>query len=103
MKHNLQKSIILEKLFGLIIRLQSESENFLERQGDLQQWYNRGYADGMLKGLQELGCCEQIPAGVRTDAADAVAGCRWLPWGRAYHHGSEKGRREAHEALQNPD
>ena len=32
-----------------------ETEGYLDRQDDPQLWYNRGYANGMVKALRELG------------------------------------------------
>ncbi len=91
---------LLPDLRMLLARLYDETAGFLERSDDLQAWYNRGYANGMIEGFRERDLRAELPEGVELDAPDIIAGHEMLPWGRAYRHGWETGRREALEVLE---
>jgi len=93
------RDALLNRLLELIHRLYSETEGFLDDAADQQLWYNRGYANGMLKALRELGYGERLAADLEADPHDLISGQESLPWGRAYCHGVEVGFREAHEVL----
>ena len=45
---------LLDQLISLVQELRKESESYLEEQQDAQKWYNRGYANGIVLGLQEI-------------------------------------------------
>ncbi|MGA7978733.1 MAG: hypothetical protein WCA32_00730 [Chromatiaceae bacterium] len=93
-------SAVLPQLLELICDLYEESQEFLEQTGDAQLWYNRGYANGMIDALSELGYKEHVVAVVDPDEGEVAAGHELLPWGKAYRHGWEKGRQETHEVLE---
>ena len=91
---------LLDQLLALIERLYGETEGFLSAPDDQQLWYNRGYANGMVKALRELG---QEAGLARLDGIDpdaVIAGHEPLPWGKAYRHGFETGERETHEITE---
>ena len=90
---------LLERLLRLTERLQIESAEFADRPEQEQLWYNRGYANGMLTALCELGYGERITGRVSRDPGDILDGCEALSWGRAYRHGEEVGYRETREVL----
>jgi len=91
---------ILERLLQLAARLYAETDGFEQHSEDGQLWYNRGYANGMLAGLGELGHTEAIrTAGITPDPGDIAADQALLPWGKAYTHGYEVGYRETREVL----
>ena len=90
---------ILSQLLDLIARLYDETDGFADNPGDAQLWYNRGYANGMVKALSELGQGEQVTERITPDAADVIAGQEVMAWGKAYQHGLETGHRETFEIL----
>ena len=96
---------ILDQLGGLLRQLYAESDGFLERQDDAQLWYNRGYANGMAEALRDLGHGPAVPQDLALDIdapdiRDALAAASLMPWGRAYAHGVEMGRKETFEVLE---
>ena len=90
---------ILRQLLDLITRLYEETAGFADNPGDAQLWYNRGYANGMVKALSELGQGALVAERVTPDAADVIAGHEVMAWGKAYQHGLETGHRETFEIL----
>ncbi len=82
-----------------MVELFEESEGYLDRQDDPQLWYNRGYANGMVSALCELGYDGRVKALVAPDPYDAAGDQEHLPWGRAYAHGREMGRGETFEVC----
>ena len=85
---------VLEKLVNLIDKLYQESADFSEQPEETQLWYNRGYANGMLKALTELGHQAQLPSSLKNDSPTILSSVRWTPWGKAYQHGLEQGCQE---------
>ena len=96
---NHRRDPVLDQLLELIVSLYSESEGFLEDPGDQQLWYNRGYANGIIKALREMGYAGRLAPELKADADDVISGQEALPWGRAYCHGLEVGSRETYEVL----
>lgn len=92
---------LLDQLLDLIDRLRRDSDGFLNEPGDQQRWYDRGYANGMVRALTHLGHAEQL-GGRALDDPDALAAHRALPWGKAYRHGETMGERETHEITGTP-
>jgi len=90
---------ILSQLLDLVARLYDETAGFADNPGDAQLWYNRGYANGMVKALEELGQGGRVAERVTPDAADVIAGHEIMAWGKAYQHGLETGHRETFEIL----
>jgi hypothetical protein len=95
--HNRQA--ILQRLLVLVQQLYAETEGLAESEADLQLWYNRGYANGMLKALQAQGYEAQMAGLVAADPEDYQVGQEFLPWGKAYWHGFGMGENECREAL----
>ena len=96
---NPQKASVLQRLLQLVAELYGESSQLSPQDADLQLWYNRGYADGMVKALGSLGYRREladIAAGSDLSLSDAE---RFLPWGKAYKHGLEMGERETLDVL----
>jgi hypothetical protein len=91
---------LLDQLLDLIDRLRGETADFLERPGEQQLWYNRGYANGMVSALLRLGAARSLGARVPDDG-EAIAAQQTMPWGRAYRHGEEMGSRETFEITGN--
>ena len=94
---------ILSRLISLIHRLQGESDGFLEHQDVAQLWYNRGYADGIVAAIRELGHGESLPSdlaqGPDPDLEQAIRAQALMPWGKAHAHGVEMGHKETFEVL----
>lgn len=88
---------ILRQLLDLVARLYDESAGFADNPGDAQLWYNRGYANGMVKALAELGQQAAVAGRIQPDADDVNVGHEVMAWGKAYQHGFETGYRETHE------
>jgi len=87
---------LLEQLVNLVEKLRAESENFLEEHQDSQQWYNRGYANGMVRGLAKL-MDQQQPVGLKLDNEADLQGHEVMAWGKAYRHGEAMGEKETYE------
>ncbi|MBL3527626.1 MAG: hypothetical protein JMN27_08850 [gamma proteobacterium endosymbiont of Lamellibrachia anaximandri] len=96
---NQDKDTITARLLQLLQRLYAESDGLTESDGDLQLWYNRGYANGMIRALRDLGYAEQISRTVDADSEKRITGQELLPWGKAYLHGFEMGEKETREVL----
>lgn len=96
---NQDREIVAEKMLRLLQRLYVESDGLAESDGDLQLWYNRGYANGMIRALRDLGYGTQISQAVDADSDERIVGQEFLPWGKAYLHGFETGEKETREVL----
>ncbi|MGU9977224.1 MAG: hypothetical protein ACNYNY_00810 [Candidatus Oxydemutatoraceae bacterium WSBS_2016_MAG_OTU14] len=97
---NQQKAFLVEKMSTLLHKLDEESAAWLDEPENHQLWYDRGYADGIAKALQELGWAEQSKQYAIVSEKE-FAQHRWMPWGKAYLHGNEKGYEETYEILAN--
>ena len=93
---NQQQKQLVEKLNTLVHTLGTESAAYLDSLEDHQLWYNRGYADGVARALQELELTQTNHAIL---SPQELAQHRWMPWGKAYQHGNDKGYQEAYEVL----
>lgn len=91
---------LIEQLIALIERLYDETVGFLEREDDAQLWYNRGYANGMVQGLDEQGYGCRLRERVDPDPLEIIEDQRMLPWGKAYQHGFEMGLSETIDTVQ---
>jgi hypothetical protein len=87
---------LLGQLCRLIRDLREESADFAEHHEDGQRWYNRGYANGMVIGLQHL-LGEACPCGESPDDPSLLQGHELMAWGKAYRHGEQVGERETYE------
>jgi hypothetical protein len=89
----------LDQLIELANRLKSEAADFLENPEEQQDWYNRGYANGIVKALNDLGYAAYIDGRATEDDADLLREHRMLAWGQAYQHGMEMGEKETREVI----
>jgi hypothetical protein len=90
---------IFQRLLQVVQDLNAETAALTESDGEPQLWYNRGYADGMVKAMQSSGYGPQLEAaGVQADKPQ-MTGQEFLPWGKAYRHGFEMGEKETSEVL----
>jgi hypothetical protein len=87
---------LLRQLLDLIDQLRRDTRGFVDKPGDRQLWYDRGYANGMILALRRLGqppgLGDRLP-----DDPDELGGQLATPWGKAYRHGEAMGSRETHE------
>ncbi len=91
---------MLQRLLELVQQLYAETAGLVESESDdLQLWYNRGYANGMLRELRARGHGDRLLGLVSADPADYQVGQEFLPWGKAYWHGFERGENECREVL----
>lgn len=90
---------LLERLLRLVERLYAETADFAEHPEQEQLWYNRGYANGMLQALRDLGYADMLTGRIAADQTDPVADCAALGWARAYRHGEQMGLQETREVL----
>jgi hypothetical protein len=93
------RQAILQRLLLLVQELYAETEGLMESEGDLQLWYNRGYANGMLKVLRTQGLGDRLSGLVTADPEHYQVGQDFLPWGKAYWHGFEMGEKECRQVL----
>jgi len=89
---------VIDKLAALVEELYVESENYSENPSDVQLWYNRGYANGIVSFLNARGHAGEINH-LTLDAGDLYHGQQVMEWHKAYHHGFEMGLRESGEVL----
>jgi hypothetical protein len=89
----------LPELLVLPSELYQASEGFVSAQEDPQLWSDWGYANGMAQALCQLGYRGRVAQLIQPDGDDVIAGQECLPWGKAYRHGLEMGRRETFEIL----
>ncbi|MCU7906813.1 MAG: hypothetical protein KZQ76_13415 [Candidatus Thiodiazotropha sp. (ex Epidulcina cf. delphinae)] len=97
---NLAIEIALQRLLRVVRNLYAETADLSETESELQLWYNRGYADGMISAMKALGFTRQVDSAAAIGDSALVAGQELLPWGTAYRHGFEMGERETAEVLQ---
>jgi len=89
---------VIDKLVALVEKLYVESENYSDNPSDVQLWYNRGYANGIVSFLNARGYTDKINH-LTLDAEDLYHGEQVMEWHKAYHHGFEMGLRESGEVL----
>ena len=89
----------LDQLIDLANRLKRESPDFLDKPEEQQDWYNRGYANGIIRALNALGYAEYIDNRATEDDADLLKDHTMLAWGQAYQHGMEMGEKETREVI----
>jgi len=91
---------LLPQLLELICDLYEDSRGFLDRTDDAQLWYNRGYANGVIHALHHLGYARHVASALEPDGQDPITDHEALPWGKAYRHGWEMGRKETYEVME---
>lgn len=97
--YNDQQKAVLQKLLGIVERLYLETSGFLDNGDNQQHWYNRGYANGIIRRLTEYGYRDYIEANTVPDAEDIIAGHEFWAWGKAYQHGMEMGMQETADVI----
>jgi hypothetical protein len=70
------RAALLERLLLILARLHTESEGYFDHPEQEQLWYNRGYADGMLQALRDLGYAAAIQGRIRRRYTNAARRCR---------------------------
>jgi hypothetical protein len=96
---NLTSEDLLKRLLRLAQDLYAETAELSETESELQLWYNRGYADGMVRCIKDLGFSRQLSETLASVGEAISDEQRFLPWGKAYQHGFEVGERETIEVL----
>lgn len=96
-----EKQALFERLLPVMVDLYAETAELAQGDGDLQLWYNRGYADGMAQAMRLAGLSSELdhsglPAPLAIDQGE-----RFLPWGKAYGHGFEMGEGETRDVFGN--
>ena len=91
------KNPLVIRLAELADELMRDSSGFLEQPDNLQLWYNRGYANGILSAFEQANI--KIEGLVNPDPDDQWSEYRFLAWGQAFIHGRTKGRDETHKIL----
>jgi hypothetical protein len=94
-----EQEVMLKKLIGIVESLYLETAGFLENGDNQQHWYNRGYANGIVKQLSDLGYRDYVENNTVPDAEDIIAGHEFWAWGKAYQHGFEVGMKETTDVM----
>jgi hypothetical protein len=94
-----EKQAIFQRLLPVAVGLYEETAELAQGDGDLQLWYNRGYADGMAQTMRQAGFSRELQAAGLPDCLSIGQGEKFLPWGKAYGHGLEMGEGETREVL----
>ncbi|MDH5184152.1 MAG: hypothetical protein OEX12_09710 [Gammaproteobacteria bacterium] len=90
---------IQNKLGEIVVRLYQETDGYQHNPSEVQLWYNRGYANGVLSVLRAQAAVQELASNITLDDADIHCDDRLMEWEKAYHHGFEMGEREAKEVL----
>jgi hypothetical protein len=91
---------LLPRLLQLVQDLYEETTALSETESELQLWYNRGYADGMVSRMRELGYRQEVIDALGSGEDTIGDEHRFLPWGKAYRHGFKMGEQETLEVLE---
>ena len=94
-----ERSAVLQRLLNVVDRLYLETAGFLEHGDNQQHWYNRGYANGIVRKLSQLGYRACIKDRLVPDAEDIIAGHEFWAWGKAYLHGIKMGMKETADVI----
>jgi hypothetical protein len=94
-----EKKTLLQRLLPVVADLYKETAKLSQGDGDLQLWYNRGYADGMVKAMHQLGYSAELDGTTSPAPMEVDDTAAFLPWGKAYRHGIEMGEQETREVL----
>ena len=92
--------VVLPRLLRAVRDLYAETADLSQTEDDLQLWYNRGYADGMVSSMKVLGYASEVEAVINPKVVSVSQENRFLPWGKAYQHGFEMGEKETLEVLE---
>ena len=97
--YNEEQLVTLQRLLGIVERLYEETAGFQENGDNQQHWYNRGYANGIVEQLGQLGYRDYIERHTVPDPPDIIVGHEIWAWGKAYIHGIEVGKKETSEVI----
>ena len=89
----------INTLTKIVLRLYSETDGYMNDQSDVQLWYNRGYANGIVSALRSKNLFTAASLNIPLDDEELHQGQNFMEWEKAYHHGFEMGQREASEVL----
>lgn len=89
----------INTLTKIVLRLYSETDSYMNDQSDIQLWYNRGYANGVVSALRSKSLLAVAGLQIHLDDEALHQGQTFMEWEKAYHHGFEMGEREAREVL----
>jgi hypothetical protein len=90
---------VFGRLLPVLRNLYAETTGLAADESELQLWYNRGYADGMLGAMCQLGYEQALRDELQPFPEPVSQESPFLPWGKAYRHGYETGERETSEVL----
>ena len=79
-----------------------ESAGYEQNPSDVQLWYNRGYANGVVTLLIAHGYGDTMKH-LQLDAEDLYRNEQVMEWHKAYHHGFEMGSKESKEVMPGDD
>lgn len=97
--YNDEQLAVLNKLVQIVESLYRETAGFLDNGDNQQHWYNRGYANGIIRQLTDYGYRDYVEANTIPDAEDVIAGHEFWAWGKAYQHGMEMGMKETTDVI----
>ncbi len=89
----------LQRLLSIVERLYLETAGFLDDGENQQHWYNRGYANGIISQLSQLGYRAYVEENTVPDADNVIEGHEFWAWGKAYQHGHETGMKETLDVI----
>ncbi len=90
---------VLQRLLSIVDHLYQETAGFLEHGDNQQHWYNRGYANGIIRQLTQSGYWTYVEDNIIPDAENIIAGHEFWAWGKAYQHGIEMGMKETRDVI----
>lgn len=90
---------IEKKLAEIVTRLYQETDGYQQNPSEVQLWYNRGYANGVIAVLRAQTALQMLASTISLDDEDIHCDDRLMEWEKAYHHGFEMGEREAREVM----
>ena len=97
--YNEEQLATLGRLLGIVEQLYLETAGFLDNGDNQQHWYNRGYANGIIRQLTEYGYRAYVEQNTVPDAEDVISGHEFWAWGKAYQHGMEMGMKETTDVI----
>ncbi|MET0049753.1 MAG: hypothetical protein ABW095_01580 [Candidatus Thiodiazotropha sp.] len=90
---------VFSRLLQVVKNLYAETSGLAPEDAELQLWYNRGYADGMVAAMNRQGYAQNVQEALNPAPQPVSEESPFLPWGKAYRHGFEMGEGETLEVL----
>ena len=97
--YNDKQLAVLQRLLNIVEQLYLETAGFLDNGDNQQHWYNRGYANGIIRQLSQYGYREYVEDNTVPDPDDIIAGQEFWAWGKAYQHGMDMGMKETIDVI----